>query len=1174
MVERKAKKASEDKIVRRPVQKSDVIAGMKRPKATTGRVNHVRQAQARQVERTGGVSARVAAAANAKTAAEKGNQNVALTTMLGPRSLMASTMGIRTAGMMLDGAGMNLGTYGSSSSSAYNTSYASGNIQYGGGIRDVPAYFMTMNENNGGLIYWPVSLREKYEWYRYFARTDSYVGRALELLTDLPMSKLTLNMPKMEGKSKRLKQDIYDFYSDMCERLGLFEKLQQALWEYNLIGNCFPASHRVHMLDGMLSIAEVRKGDLVRTHTGQYRPVEAISRRWVDEELVVLDVARLQYGEFTSTEEHPIFVLDGQSEKYIAAKDVRVGDYVSVGVDMGVCDKGIFDIAAEFVDGQILSRYDTSNVSVLNERLHVDVSYTTRSGVSEKTNNIKVWLMDWMKSLTEPIVATCQQIAEKLGLNDVSKLRSVAYSLRQRGVIRAERSGFGRLRGGSAIKWYPLDGEASLSDVYGRTFTKRFETPLLQLPITDDFMYLLGYWLGDGCLWKYKNQSHTHGVWDVCFANDSPCVERVIEACDSVFGECVGEVSSGVIGDGLSHLVINDPLLCMWWNRHFGASCLDKKLPGWVMSLPPEKQIWLLRGLIDSDGCISGKTVNITATNESLMQQVFQVGLRCGVPFSFTQQERTAKLPSGCTTVSRVFCLAVADGRFVGGLVEGCVKELDCVVDDVGCVNPNWKQIGNRFYFRVNGVGRKHYSGYVYNLQVADDHTYCVENINTHNCFMFHEWDDKAKSWSKIVILPPEEVVIFQYPFTDNARVEYRPEKLIDLIKKSLEGFAGENELEKQIVANVPKDLKKMVKKEGCIVMDTDPMTGSFVYHLARRRSPYLDLGSSVLERILVPMLMKEHYRYTQLGLASRNMTPKNLISAEGLSPDELDDLREQVDLSYMDPDYSIVTNYNVTWEQIGADQRLLDLTQEYETIENQVFAGLGVTRELLTGEGSFSGNKITIEILNTMFLLTRQVLQRYVERMLFLPIAEAHGWYEETRNGIKKYFYPKLGFNRLTIRDNQEVFDSLFQLYQKGSLPIDIIYELFNLNVEDIHEKIYDDLFTVKDPNFNRVVEEISSEVGRAVVEETNVKAKVAEYLGLDVTGGEGEDEDEGFGGGFGGFGGFGGDEEAPAEEEPAMEDVEETPDEGEQPVEEEVPEDAGSLAIAASEEDDAENT
>ena len=406
------------------------------------------------------------------------------------------------------------------------------------------------------------------------------------------------------------------------------------------------------------------------------------------------------------------------------------------------------------------------------------------------------------------------------------------------------------------------------------------------------------------------------------------------------------------------------------------------------------------------------------------------------------------------------------------------------------------------------------------------------------NVYMFHEWDEKKKMWSRAVMLPPEEVGVFEYPFQKNKRVEYRPERLISLIEADVKtgtsdlptgGYSDHSDMQVKILEGIPKELVKMVKEEGCIVMDSDPMTGSFVHHISRRKSPYEDLGASVLERVMVPMLQKEHYKYTQLSLCSRNMTPKNLVSAPGIMPDELNDLRTQVDLSYLDPEYTIVTNYELTWEQIGAQDRLLNLDSEYERIDRQVFAALGVTRELLTGEGAFSGSKVTVDILNTMFLLTREVLQTYIEKSLFLPICEAHEWYDEDENGIKDYWYPKVGFNRLTIRDNSEVFDSLFQLYQKGSLPVDIIYELFNLNPDEIDSRLLEDLFTVKDANFNRTVEEISTLVGSAIVDATNITEKVAKYLSLEYTAPPAEGEGGESEGGFGNFGGFGEEGEFP---------------------------------------------
>ena len=75
-----------------------------------------------------------------------------------------------------------------------------------------------------------------------------------------------------------------------------------------------------------------------------------------------------------------------------------------------------------------------------------------------------------------------------------------------------------------------------------------------------------------------------------------------------------------------------------------------------------------------------------------------------------------------------------------------------------------------------------------------------------------------------------------------------------------------------------------------------------------------------------------------------------------GVSQESLDSLREQLDASMLNPDYTIVTNFDWSWEQIGSNDRLIDLSREYEEIENQLFAGLGVTREILMGDSMYSG--------------------------------------------------------------------------------------------------------------------------------------------------------------------------------------------------------------------------
>ena len=409
----------------------------------------------------------------------------------------------------------------------------------------------------------------------------------------------------------------------------------------------------------------------------------------------------------------------------------------------------------------------------------------------------------------------------------------------------------------------------------------------------------------------------------------------------------------------------------------------------------------------------------------------------------------------------------------------------------------------------------KKYEGMVKRINLFDRlHSMLYESSIIGNAFLFVEFDEERKEWSKIVILPPEEILISKIPMSDKSKIQYRPEIISHIIqqytipvdsKESYQRFVNSlSDEETEVLKNLPYEIvKQLVENNGVLTMDTDPYSGdgehkigSFVYHFAEKRHDYYDLGTSPLECVLIPLLMKEHYKYTQLSLASRNMTPRNKISAPEIGEEELRQLRAEVDMSMLNPDYTIVTNYEWNWEQIGAENRLIDLSREYEEINEQFFAGLGITKEILTGEGMYSGSKVSVELLNTRYLLKREMMQNFVEESLFLPIAEENGFYEVDEWGNKKYFYPKLSFTRLTIRDNAEVFDSLFQLYQKGSIPIDVILDLFNLDSDEVHEKLRMDMFTVKDAAYNDMLRSVYNDIATKIVEGTDLADQMIDYV------------------------------------------------------------------------------
>jgi len=354
--------------------------------------------------------------------------------------------------------------------------------------------------------------------------------------------------------------------------------------------------------------------------------------------------------------------------------------------------------------------------------------------------------------------------------------------------------------------------------------------------------------------------------------------------------------------------------------------------------------------------------------------------------------------------------------------------------------------------------------------------------------------------WKKLIVLPPDQVRVRKLPLTDEIAVEYVPDpQTKEFITQGGYAYQG-NSPNEQKKYQIPADLQDKVRQSGVIPLDTDPYSGSFVYHLARKKSQYEPLGVSIIERCINTLILLDKLRQAQTSIASRHMTPMRVVWAEDLNENDVDNLRGQVDMALVDPDFSIIANYEIHWEEMGSSGRLLDIEGENNAGLDRLLAGLGLTREILTGEGSYTGSRIGLEIMNTQYMLFREVIQDFIENYLFKPVAKKKGFIEYDDYGNEIILYPKLSFTRLAIRDNDHFFDAAFQLYQKGSISIDLILDILNIDPISTKEKIEQDLFTVNDSIFNELMRNVYTGLAAPLVEQTDLTEKVAKYLKLNL--------------------------------------------------------------------------
>lgn len=395
--------------------------------------------------------------------------------------------------------------------------------------------------------------------------------------------------------------------------------------------------------------------------------------------------------------------------------------------------------------------------------------------------------------------------------------------------------------------------------------------------------------------------------------------------------------------------------------------------------------------------------------------------------------------------------------------------------------------------------------------ELLDDGTVKEETVERENHKELEvKWLKKNyKGWTALRVLPPEQIHVQSFPFTDEKIIELIPDsKTKDIISQADSG----DPMAKRVVDSMPKGVVEAVIQGKNIPLNTDPEAGSFVCYLARKKSQYEDRGHSILERCIRTLVFRDKLRQANTSIASRHMTPIRLVYAEDMDQADVEALREQVDLALADPDFSIIANFEIRWEEMGSDARLLDLSSEYDLTDRQLYSGLGVTEGLLSGESSYSGDRINLEVINTRYMLLREILQDLVEEKMLKPMCARMGFIEEDEFGAEHVVYPTLSFTRLALRDNNDTFDALFNLYQKGSLDIDIILELLNIDPVATKEKLERDMFTLNDGSFNEVLRGVYSEAGRALAENSDAVEKIAENLGLKYE----KPEEDGGGGRF----------------------------------------------------------
>jgi UDP-glucuronate decarboxylase len=241
-----------------------------------------------------------------------------------------------------------------------------------------------------------------------------------------------------------------------------------------------------------------------------------------------------------------------------------------------------------------------------------------------------------------------------------------------------------------------------------------------RLTITDDVLWLLGFFLAEGCAFKKGGNTF------LTFCSDQRFLDKVAVILETHFGLHVVRRPYSEKNTRPA-IFVHSAVLYAVFEQLFDV--LGPAIPAWILQLPLHRLKWFLEGYREGDGTHSGKKVGkelcFETVSERRAKDLTMILLRFGIVASFGRYETTFKKKYG-------------DRRFPFYRLTVCeVSNFDILTWDGGVVQRlNAGRTGDLVWARVRAVRKSIATPYVYDFSVPDAENFVGGNgVSCHNTF-------------------------------------------------------------------------------------------------------------------------------------------------------------------------------------------------------------------------------------------------------------------------------------------------------------------------------------------------------------------------------------------------------------------------------------------------------
>jgi hypothetical protein len=151
-----------------------------------------------------------------------------------------------------------------------------------------------------------------------------------------------------------------------------------------------------------------------------------------------------------------------------------------------------------------------------------------------------------------------------------------------------------------------------------------------------------------------------------------------------------------------------------------------------------------------------------------------------------------------------------------------------------------------------------------------------------------------------------------------------------------------------------------------------------------------------------------------------------------------------------------LITRRNGKINVHGNSGKVLQLTNEFELINQDIFDGFMLNKALLNGEGpSYANAQVGLLSMGQRLNKLRGEMAHWIEENLFKPVAEWNGFEVDNKRGGSKLIYPTVKWDDLQLRDNTNLLQIAMQARQAGDLSSQTMLGLMDINYDQEIERL-----------------------------------------------------------------------------------------------------------------------